>query len=118
ILGAEVDESEYSIDSEDPLEIRFGDTDKAYRVLYVTDINDYDGTTYSNTATVTGDNDVEMTANSSVGTERGTPLSKRSVRYDEDTQTITWEIKYNYNLKNIPKKDAVLIDSFSNIHEF
>src|SRR5690625_87417 len=76
--------------------INFGDTNGAYRVVFETDITDEDGTSYPNKATLTADG-VDLDATSTVWIQRGKALEKRAASYDPVSQTITWEIKYNYN---------------------
>ena len=91
--------------------LNFGTSNKAYRVVFQSKITDGEGTTYPNKATLTGDNIKDVPATASVGVKRGQPLEKRSTSYDSSTQTITWEIKYNYNEKTISQVDAKLIDT-------
>ncbi len=91
--------------------LNFGTINKAYRVVFQSKITDGEGTTYPNKATLTGDNITDLPATASVGVKRGQPLEKRSTSYDPSTQTITWEIKYNYNEKTISQADAKLTDT-------
>lgn len=92
--------------------IDFGTLDRqAYRVVFQTAIVDDAGVTYPNTATLTWDNG-SLNASASVAVTRGKALEKRSAAYDAKTQTITWEIKYNYNQKEIAQMDALLADVF------
>jgi LPXTG-motif cell wall-anchored protein len=113
--GELVDSSAYTV-QEEPFEISFGQLKDAYRVEFVSDITDADGTSYQNTAMLTGSNVEEVSAKASVGVNRGKPLAKRSIAYDAIKQTITWEIQYNYNEKAIQQEDAVLVDLFDNSH--
>lgn len=114
--GERVDPSEYTV-TEDPFEIQFGNISSAYRVVFSTEITDEDGTNYANKATLTGKNSEDLSAEASVTTRRGEALAKRNASYDPATQTITWEIHYNYNEKSIKQADAVLVDSFSESHD-
>ncbi|MCR1288662.1 SpaA isopeptide-forming pilin-related protein [Shouchella clausii] len=114
--GERVDPSEYTV-TEDPFEIQFGDISSAYRVVFSTEITDEDGTNYANKATLTGKNSEDLSAEASVTTRRGEALAKRNASYDPATQTITWEIHYNYNEKSIKQADALLVDSFSESHD-
>lgn len=92
--------------------INFGELNRqAYRVVFQTTIVDDKGVTYPNTATLTWDNG-SLNASASVAVTRGKALEKRSAAYDAKTQTITWEIKYNYNQKEIAQVDALLTDVF------
>ncbi|MGN7312420.1 SpaA isopeptide-forming pilin-related protein [Alkalicoccobacillus gibsonii] len=114
-LGDEIDSSQYTI-KQDPFEIDFGDISSAYRVVYETDITDDEGTTYRNNVQIESSNQATLSAGASVTTSRGQALEKRSIGYDPSTQTITWEIRYNYNQKTISQTDAFLFDKFSNTH--
>ncbi|MED4196347.1 collagen binding domain-containing protein, partial [Halalkalibacterium halodurans] len=118
VQGAEVDPSSYTIEQVDgnDFQIVFGSIDSAYRVEFITDITNRNATYYMNRATLTGENIDDLSADAGVWTHRGTPLSKASTGYDPATQTITWEIKYNYDGKLIRQADAVLTDLFTNSH--
>ncbi|GAK13138.1 collagen binding domain-containing protein [Geomicrobium sp. JCM 19039] len=115
--GNEVPANEFTI-NDHPFAIEFGDISKAYRVEFETTITDEEGTNYRNVATLIADNQENMTADASVSTGRGVPLAKESKDYDPITQTIDWEIRYNYNENEIPEADALLVDSFSDEHNF
>ncbi|MDY7222572.1 SpaA isopeptide-forming pilin-related protein [Halalkalibacterium halodurans] len=119
VQGDLVDPSNYSIGQidGDDFQINFGDIDSAYRVVFKTDITDGDATSYQNVATLDGDNIDPMPANASVGTQRGVPIAKTSTGYNSATQTISWEIRYNYNEKTIAEADAILTDWFTNSQE-
>ncbi|WAA11868.1 SpaA isopeptide-forming pilin-related protein [Fervidibacillus halotolerans] len=119
--GDLVDPSEYVIEKTDTgedFQLRFTseEIDSAYRVTFTTDITDEDGKSYLNEATLIGD-DMEQSAGASVSVSRGTPLSKKSTKYDSKTQTITWEIQYNYNEKQLSKDQAKLTDLFNDSQE-
>lgn len=113
--GEEVSPSAYTV-QEEPFQINFGQLKDAYRVEFKTDITDAEGTRYENTAFLAGSNTEELSAKASVSVSRGKPLAKRSIAYDAEKQTITWEIQYNYNEKNIQQQDAVLHDLFDASH--
>jgi len=98
-------------------QINLGDIKSAYRVIYTTNIIDQDKTKYENIAFLTGKNFKEQSATGSVSVHRGVPLEKTSTKYDPVSQTITWEIKYNYNEKIIPKEKAILTDMFNDSQE-
>ncbi|MGE8203756.1 SpaA isopeptide-forming pilin-related protein [Heyndrickxia sp. NPDC080065] len=120
-LGEPVDPNNYDIiKAEDgkSFEIHFkSDINSAYRITYTTDITDDDGEKYTNKATLSGKEINDASAKAEVSVGRGVPLSKKALKYDSSTQTIEWEIKYNYNQKTIKKEDAKLIDLFSNSHK-
>ena len=91
--------------------IDFGAIDQAYRVVFETKIEDGEATKYPNTATLTSDQGT-IDAGASVTVSRGKALEKRSTAYDAKTQTITWEVKYNYNENTIAQNEALLTDLF------
>jgi LPXTG-motif cell wall-anchored protein len=98
-------------------EINFGDISTAYRVVYTTKVIDQDKTEFVNKAFLSGDGFTDKEASASVGVKRGVALEKKSANYDPATQTITWEIKYNYNEKSIVQANALLKDFFNNTQE-
>ncbi|USK43597.1 Cna B-type domain-containing protein [Cytobacillus oceanisediminis] len=92
--------------------IDFGNINRdAYRVVFDTRITDSEATNYQNHATIKW-KDGELSAGATVNVGRGKALEKRSSHYDSKSQTITWEVKYNYNQKEISKDEAVLTDIF------
>ncbi|KGX84227.1 collagen binding domain-containing protein, partial [Pontibacillus litoralis] len=93
--------------------IDFGTISEAYRVEFTTDITDEDGKNYTNKATVSSDNLDDLTASSTISVGRGKPLEKAKGKYDSANQTIEWQIKFNYNEKDIAKQDAILKDLFN-----
>ncbi|MCE7791738.1 Cna B-type domain-containing protein [Salipaludibacillus sp. CUR1] len=98
-----------------PLEL--GTIDSAYRVVYETEVNDMTGETYKNNVTLTGDEYDPVSTEASVSVTRGQPLEKEAVNYDDVSQTITWEVRYNYDEKVISQEDAKLTDSFGDNQE-
>ncbi|UOQ86863.1 SpaA isopeptide-forming pilin-related protein [Gracilibacillus salinarum] len=88
-----------------------GSIDSAYRVVYETSIEDSQGTQYTNTATLDGDNIEPLDASASVSVARGEALEKSATDYNPTTQTTTWEIKYNYDEQSIAAVDALLKDT-------
>ncbi|GAA0462923.1 Cna B-type domain-containing protein [Alkalibacillus silvisoli] len=98
--------------------LNLGDIDSAYRIVYDTEINDNTGDLYSNEATLNGDNVGSVSASSSVDVNRGQPLEKSSTDYDNVTQTIEWEVKYNYDEKDIAEDEAKLTDVFGENQQF
>lgn len=120
-IGQLVDESHYTIgqtaDGQD-FTIEFKDeVHLAYRLVYETDITDQDQSTFRNKASLVSADKVISAAEGTVNVTRGSPLEKRAAHYDPVTQTITWEIRYNYNEKTIAKKDAFLEDFFNGTQE-
>ncbi len=95
-----------------PLEL--GEIDSAYRVEYITEIDaDDTGDTYKNKATLTGGNIDPVDAEATVSVGRGERLEKGSIDYQPGQHTITWEIKYNYDEKEI--ENPVLTDTFEGV---
>lgn len=95
------------------VEIDFGSINSAYRVEFITiisDLNWEDEKVFKNEAELIFDGG-NKTAEASVSIKRGKTLEKKSAHYDWETQTITWEIKYNYNQRSIPAGEAVLVDT-------
>ncbi|ANB58856.1 LPXTG cell wall anchor domain protein [Anoxybacillus sp. B7M1] len=102
--------------SQFPLEL--GTIDSAYRIVYQTKIAPGDtGTSYKNKVTLFGDGMEDVSSETSVGVTRGQPLDKRASGYDSSTQMVTWEIKYNYDEKEIAANQAKLTDIFGEGHE-
>ncbi|WP_019240654.1 MULTISPECIES: SpaA isopeptide-forming pilin-related protein [Bacillus] len=110
--------------NENGFEIAFGDIDKAYRVIYTTNVKpiivEPYTKTYTNKATITGkenDKPITMDDSTSVNVNFSKPLSKSSTGYNSSTQTITWEIQYNYNEQSIEKNNAWIKDYFDKNHQ-
>ncbi|WMT41385.1 collagen binding domain-containing protein [Paenibacillus sp. D2_2] len=103
----------------DGFEIKFaGSIDGAYRVTYSTDIIGTEDKTFSNNVTVSGDNLTELQKTlKDVNVTYSKPLEKDAIGYDPKTQTIKWEIRYNYNEQKIKKADAYLNDTFDAVQE-
>nr|WP_249316973.1 SpaA isopeptide-forming pilin-related protein [Bacillus sp. FJAT-50079] len=120
-LGEQVDPSKYTIGETangKDFAIQFNEEIKsAYRVVFETDITDGEKTTFENKATLTSDNGPNRDGTASVTTKRGLPLAKKASHYDAKTQTITWEIYYNYNEKAISQANAILSDLFNGSQE-
>ncbi|WP_416147559.1 Cna B-type domain-containing protein [Salipaludibacillus sp. HK11] len=93
-----------------PLEL--GTIDSAYRVVYKTEVNDMIGQTYKNNVTLSGDEYDPVSTQASVSVNRGQPLEKEATHYDDVSQTISWEVRYNYDEKVISQDDAKLADIF------
>jgi LPXTG-motif cell wall-anchored protein len=116
VQGELVNPAEYTVTTleDNQLQISFSNISSAYRVIFKTTITDKDGKVYKNEASLLGDNIDELKSAASVTINRGIPLEKRSSNYNPVSQTITWEIKYNYNEKAIAQSDALLRDLFNN----
>ncbi|HEY4599754.1 MAG TPA: Cna B-type domain-containing protein [Cerasibacillus sp.] len=99
--------------------LHMGEIDSAYRVIYETEIPKTDkGEVYENDATLSGSNIDPANASATVSVKRGKPLDKKSVDYNNVSQTIKWEVKYNYDEKDIPQNKAKLKDIFGKNQEF
>ncbi|MEZ2716176.1 SpaA isopeptide-forming pilin-related protein [Niallia circulans] len=117
-LGDEVDPSLYEIgktgDSKD-FTIKFKNKiGTAYRLVYETTITDENKKKFDNKAILLSGDSQKGEAAASVSVNRGSHLEKSSTGYDADKQSISWEIKYNYNEKAIKKDQAILKDLFTN----
>ena len=116
-LGQLLDENHYTIgqtaDGQD-FTIEFkDDVHLAYRLMYETDITNQDQSVFRNKASLVSADKVISSAEGTVNVTRGSPLNKKAAHYDPVTQTITWEIRYNYNEKKLAQKDALLEDFFN-----
>ncbi|MBD2843679.1 LPXTG cell wall anchor domain-containing protein [Paenibacillus sp. IB182496] len=117
-LGAEVSGPAIgTTDEGEDFAIALGDIKRAYRVVFATELTDGDATSYPNEAFLSGDGYPEVRAAATVAVARGKALEKRSTGYDQPTQTIEWEIRYNYNEKHINQVDALLRDLFNDSQE-
>lgn len=118
--GGPVSPGLYDTDGSDltRLNLKFNNAiNEAYRVKFSTRIINTDTARFTNTATLTG-NGISQDASQSLDIVRGKPLDKSQKGYDAATESITWEIKYNYNEKAIAADDAVLADYFNKSQEF
>lgn len=116
-IGQLLDENHYTIgqtaDGQD-FTIEFkDDVHLAYRLMYETDITNQDQSAFRNKASLVSGDKVISSAEGTVNVTRGSPLNKKAAHYDPVTQTITWEIRYNYNEKKLAQKDALLEDFFN-----
>lgn len=107
-IGQLLDENHYTIgqtaDGQD-FTIEFkDDVHLAYRLMYETDITNQDQSAFRNKASLVSGDKVISSAEGTVNVTRGSPLNKKAAQYDPVTQTITWEIRYNYNEKKIVEK--------------
>ncbi|MDT0111231.1 SpaA isopeptide-forming pilin-related protein [Listeria booriae] len=92
----------------------------AYRLIYKTKINEDQkppgggSVTFTNTATLSGDDFDDLPATASVTASYGKLLTKSGTNYNATDQTYEWTVKYNYGETTIPEEDAVLHDTFGN----
>ena len=95
-----------------------GEIDSAYRLIYVTDIDDSakpdegGNAAFTNKATFGGDNLEPASAEASVTAKYGKMIEKSSTGYKSDSQTFSWTILYNYGEKKIDESKASITDSF------
>ncbi|MFE5322738.1 collagen binding domain-containing protein [Paenibacillus sp. NPDC056579] len=114
--GAPLAAGKYSVSTAgNLLTVSFTDSPirSAYRIQYETPIADEDKPIFENTATLQGSDRQPVSATASVKVQRGAALDKSSTKYDSFTQTIDWEIKYNYNEKTIVQANAYVTDLFN-----
>lgn len=93
------------------------DLKKAYRLEYTTTIQEpsegFSGVqVFKNKAELTSDGKISS-AQSTVSSGYGIALKKEAPIYDSVKQQLSWEIKYNYNEKAIPKDEAYLTDTWT-----
>ncbi|MCY8356034.1 Ig-like domain-containing protein [Bacillus haynesii] len=109
--------SGYTVDSDGNVTFD-GDIDSAYRLIYVTDIDDSakpdegGNAAFTNKATFGGDNLEPASAEASVTAKYGRMIEKSSTGYKSDSQTFSWTILYNYGEKKIDESKASITDSF------
>ncbi|WP_182201148.1 SpaA isopeptide-forming pilin-related protein [Paraliobacillus salinarum] len=102
----------------DQFDLQLGNISDAYRIVYDTAVDPDDtATKYKNTALLSGDNLEEISATASQTVKRGKPLEKSNSNYNGVEQTIDWEIKYNFNQKNIQQANAHIKDIFGQNQE-
>lgn len=102
----------------DQFDLNLGNISDAYRIVYDTAVDPEDtATNYKNTALLSGDNLEEIPATASQTVKRGKPLEKSNSNYNGVEQTIDWEIKYNFNQKNIQQANAHIKDIFGQNQE-
>jgi LPXTG-motif cell wall-anchored protein len=119
VKGALVANTEYTLVPAENFKLTFNDPiTKAYRIEYTTDITDTTIESFENEAAFDGDNIAEAKSKATVAITYGTKLAKEAADYNSSTQTIDWEIKYNYNEAVITQVDALLVDSFNDSQEY
>ena len=118
-VGRELSPNEYTVDKNGNVTI-LGETNKAYRLVYQTDIKDSakpengGKVSFTNVAQLTDKNDEDgIDAKATVTNTFGKPVEKNMVGYDPNNQEFSWAIKYNYDEKNIAKGDAIITDTIS-----
>ncbi|MGL4694790.1 SpaA isopeptide-forming pilin-related protein [Enterococcus larvae] len=123
-VGETLNPDQYTIDANGNVTI-LGDTSDAYRVEYVTDIdedikpNDGGSVPLKNQADLSDDKDpTKIPAEATVTAEYGKMLEKSQNGYDSSNQQFDWTIKYNYGEKDVAKDDAVITDSMSDNMDF
>ncbi|KUP26062.1 hypothetical protein AWJ19_00825 [Paenibacillus sp. DMB5] len=96
------------------LNLKFNNTlNEAYRVKFSTSITDTSKSSFTNTATLNGNGASQSGTSSAVGVSYGKPLEKTAGSYNSTTETISWQIKFNYDEKTITADKAVLTDYFN-----
>ncbi|WP_321387555.1 SpaA isopeptide-forming pilin-related protein [uncultured Enterococcus sp.] len=118
-VGETLTPDQYTVDANGNVTI-LGDTSDAYRVEYVTDIDDSTipngggSVPLKNHADLSDDKDpTKIPAEATVTADYGKLLEKDSSGYDSANQQFSWTIKYNYGEKDIAKEDAVITDTMS-----
>src|SRR5699024_3547195 len=92
--------------------IPLGDTNDAYRVEYVTSVTNDDKQHFENNETLKDDELDDVSAKSTITINRGDALKKSVVNhYDPKTGIIEWQIRFNYNQKNL--SDVTLKDAWT-----
>ncbi|WP_162551169.1 LPXTG cell wall anchor domain-containing protein [Paenibacillus tepidiphilus] len=117
VQGGLVDPGKYTAEiSGGALVVRFTEPviTGAYRIAYTTDVTGNDSS-YTNTATLTGDGRDPASASATVTIERGPSLHKKVFDYQWGSQIIVWNIEYNYNNGTVPQQYAVLTDLFDDL---
>ncbi|WP_218918887.1 SpaA isopeptide-forming pilin-related protein [Paenibacillus borealis] len=115
-LGGQVSPALYDTTASDltKLDLKFKNSiNEAYRVKFTTkNISTGEQTKFNNTATLTANGSPES-ASAEVNINLGKTLEKFTSGYNSSDETITWEIRFNYNEKPITSNNAVLTDYFN-----
>ncbi|KAI7250927.1 hypothetical protein KC345_g11614, partial [Hortaea werneckii] len=85
----------------------------AYRIVYTTPVVSDSLTSFTNTATFSGDGRDPVSSSDTVVIERGGSMNKKAVKYEWGSQTISWAIEYNYSNRTISQENAVLTDLYN-----
>ncbi|WP_195268052.1 collagen binding domain-containing protein [Eubacterium sp. 1001713B170207_170306_E7] len=118
-----VDPSEYTVGSDGTVTFK-STIQSACRIEYETRIDpekkpaDGGTLTFKNEAALSGDNISDITTSATVDAEYGKILEKSRENYDSQTQTFSWEIKYNYSEGKIPQNQAVVTDKIGSGMEY
>src|SRR5690625_557428 len=92
--------------------VPLGDTNDAYRVEYVTEVTDDEKKNFENNATLKDDELDDVSAKSTITINRGDAIKKSVVKhYDPKTGIIEWQIRFNYNQKDL--SDVTLADAWT-----
>ncbi|MGE7947882.1 collagen binding domain-containing protein [Lysinibacillus sp. NPDC093688] len=86
-----------------------------YRITYTTKVGDPGNVEYADFGNVASYNGTS-TEPIYVNVEFGTPLEKSSSGPNIADLTTEWTIKYNFNKRNIPAKQAILTDTWDETH--
>jgi len=100
----------------DGFEISFkNDLKDAYRVTYETQITGTNETTYTNSVKVTGKGQTLPLGSAGVPVKYSKPIEKVMADdgYNSNSQSITWEIRFNYNEQRIDENDASIKDTYN-----
>src|SRR5699024_7889729 len=94
------------------LNLNLGDTDKAYKLTFKTKMKeeekDKEGWySYYNTAYLNSDGKDEKQSGASVSVERPKSLEKTSSNFNKKDRSVEWEVKANFNEKNLKKGDTI-----------
>ncbi|MEK5495092.1 SpaA isopeptide-forming pilin-related protein [Paenibacillus sp. FSL R7-0297] len=115
-LGGQVSSALYDTTASDltKLDLKFKNSiNEAYRIKFTTkNISTTEQTKFNNTATLTA-NGSPQSASAEVNINLGKTLEKFTSGYNSSDETITWEIRFNYNEKSITSNNAVLTDYFN-----
>lgn len=118
-VGTKLPADAYTVDDNGNVTIK-GKTNKAYRLVYQTDIADSaipdkgGKVHFENEAVLTSDELTDgISAEATVTNNYGKLIEKDKAGYDSKNQEFSWEIKYNYGEKNIRQDQAILTDTMS-----
>ncbi|MBD2861558.1 SpaA isopeptide-forming pilin-related protein [Paenibacillus oceani] len=118
VRGNKLNAADYTYDpnvAANKFAVNLGNIDSAYQIVFTTGFTD-DKKSFVNKATLTGGTTEPLATSPTVTVDRGTLLEKKTSGYDSSTQSVSWEIDYNYSLNQIPAAQAVLVDQFDNMH--
>src|SRR5699024_841146 len=90
-----------NLSTEQELKIALGDTNKAYQLIFKSEITDNEGTAYPNTATLDSDGKNTDSDDATIYVGRHESLTKKSVDYKPGEQSVQWEVNVNFNEKKM-----------------